>query len=157
MENKKLLIDYCEYDSLAEMEPRHSQLMEAAMQATTTAYAPYSHFHVGAAVMLADGSIVTGSNQENVAYPSGLCAERTALFSASAQKPAQAVEAIAIVGHFQGQYTEASPCGACRQVMAEYETRYGNEITVFCYLNGGRIRKIKGVKSLLPFGFEAEL
>lgn len=157
MENKKLLIDYYEYDSLAEMEPQHRQLMEAAMKATDTAYVPYSHFHVGAAVLLADGSIVTGSNQENIAYPSGLCAERTALFSASAQKPDQAVISIAIVGHFQGQYTEASPCGACRQVMAEYETRYGNEITIFCYLNGGRIRRIEGVKSLLPFGFEAEL
>lgn len=157
MENKRLEIEYCEYDSLAEMPVEERELMERAMAATDTAYAPYSHFHVGAAVRLKDGTIVTGSNQENIAYPSGLCAERTALFSASAQYPSQPVEQLAIVGHFEGSYTEASPCGACRQVMSEYELRYGNKITIFCYLNGGRIRRIEGVRSLLPFTFEAEL
>ena len=157
MENKKLVIDYVEYDSLDEMSECERRLMECAMEAAHSAYAPYSNFHVGAAVLLADGTIVRGSNQENSAYPSGLCAERTALFSASAQYPEQAVLALAVVGHFKGAYTEASPCGACRQVMAEYETRYGGRLTVFCYLKGGRIRKIEGVESLLPFGFDAEL
>ena len=142
---------------MEELPEADRRLMEAAMRAADTAYAPYSKFHVGAAVRLADGTLVCGSNQENVAYPSGLCAERTALFGASAQHPDQAVEALAVVGHFEGQYVEASPCGACRQVMSEYELRYGNEMLVFCYLGGGRIRRISGVKSLLPFGFEAEL
>lgn len=154
---KKLLIEYSEYDSLEELSTDERELMEAAMKATETAYVPYSQFHVGAAVRLADGTIVRGSNQENLAYPSGLCAERTALFSASAQYPDQSVETIAVVGHFQGQFTEASPCGACRQVLAEYELRYHNQITILCYLNGGRIRKLEGVKSILPFIFDANL
>lgn len=157
MELKTLEIAYSEYDSLSELSQDDRTLMEQAMKATETAYVPYSNFHVGAAVRLANGTIVTGSNQENLAYPSGLCAERTALFSASAQQPNQAVEALAVVGHFQGEFTEASPCGACRQVMSEYELRYHNQLTILCYLNGGRIRKISGVKSLLPFTFEAEL
>jgi cytidine deaminase len=157
MENKELVIVYTEYDSLQEMPQADRQLMEAAMEATKTAYAPYSHFHVGAAVRLADGTILRGSNQENIAYPSGLCAERTALFSSSAQYPNLAVEALAVVGFHEGAFTEASPCGACRQVMSEYELRFGNEITLFCYLAGGRIRRITGVKSLLPFAFDANL
>jgi cytidine deaminase len=157
MVNKCLTIAYAEYDSVAELPEEDRRLMEAAMEATESAYAPYSQFHVGAAVRLADGTIVRGSNQENIAYPSGLCAERTALFSASAKYPQLAVEALAVVGFHEGQFTEASPCGACRQVMAEYELRYGNEISVLCYLSGGRIRRISGVKSLLPFAFEAEL
>lgn len=157
MENKCLTIEYAEYSSVAELPEEDRRLMEAAMGATEDAYAPYSHFHVGAAVRLADGTIVPGSNQENIAYPSGLCAERTALFGASARFPQLAVEALAVVGFHGGEYTEASPCGACRQVMAEYELRYGNEMAVLCYLGGGRIRRIRGVKSLLPFAFEAEL
>ena len=157
MEKKQLIIDFSEYNSMEEMPADERELMQHAMQATKTAYAPYSHFHVGAAVRLADGSVVTGSNQENIAYPSGLCAERVALFSASAQKPDQAVEMLAVVGHFEGEFCEASPCGACRQVMAEYESRYANTITILCYLAKGRIRRITGVKSLLPFGFDAEL
>jgi cytidine deaminase len=157
MKEKKLVINYIEYDSLDEMPAAERELMERSMKAAATAYAPYSRFHVGAAVLLADGTVVTGSNQENIAYPSGLCAERVALFSASAQYPSLAVTALAVVGYHDGQYCEASPCGACRQTMAEYEMRYGNEISIFCYLNGGRIRKISGVKSLIPFGFEAEL
>lgn len=157
MENKQLVIDYAEYGSLQEMPEADRLLMEAAMEATKSAYAPYSHFHVGAAVRLVDGTIMQGSNQENIAYPSGLCAERTALFSSSAKYPDLAVEALAVVGFHEGAFTEASPCGACRQVMSEYELRYGNEITLFCYLEGGRIRRISGVKSLLPFTFDADL
>ena len=157
MEKKTLTIDYCEYGSLAELPEDSRELMESAMRAAADAYAPYSHFHVGAAVRLADGSVVTGSNQENIAYPSGLCAERVALFSASAKRPDQAVTALSVVGWNNGEYCEASPCGACRQVMAEYESRYGNTLTILCYLAGGQIRRISGVKSLLPFGFEAEL
>ena len=157
MENQKLVIDYVEYDSLAELPDDERRLMECAMEATQNAYAPYSKFHVGAAVLLADGTLVSGSNQENVAYPSGLCAERTALFSASAQSPDQAVVALAVVGHFGGRFTEASPCGACRQVMSEYETRYGNRLVVYCYLEGGRIRRVEGVENLLPFSFGADL
>ena len=158
MEKKQLTIDYCEYASLEAMPAADRELMQHAIEATDTAYAPYSHFHVGAAVRLADGTIVTGSNQENIAYPSGLCAERTALFSAAAQHPHQAVAALAVVGRdAEGRLVEASPCGACRQVMAECEARHGRPIELFCYLQGGKIRRIIGVDSLLPFAFGAEL
>lgn len=157
MEEKRLVLNYAEYASIEELPADARRLMECAMESAHKAYAPYSNFHVGAAVLLADGTIVEGSNQENIAYPSGLCAERTALFSASAQYPDQAVTALAVVGHSNGGYTEASPCGACRQVMSQYEMRYNNRLTIFCYLKGGRIRQITGVECLLPFGFDAEL
>ena len=157
MEEKRLVINYVEYGTLAELPDDARRLMECAMDATRSAYAPYSKFHVGAAVLLADGTLVSGSNQENVAYPSGLCAERTALFRASAQSPEQAVVALAVVGYFGGGFTEASPCGACRQVMSEYETRYGNRLAIYCYLEGGRIRRVEGVENLLPFSFGADL
>ena len=158
MVNRQILIDYWEYDSLEELPAEGRELMEAAIAATATAYAPYSGFRVGAAVRLADGTVVTGSNQENAAYPSGLCAERTALFGASAQKPAEAVTALAVAGRDrEGRLTEASPCGACRQVLADYEGRYGTRVTVYTLLKEGRIRRTEGVKSLLPFLFEAAL
>lgn len=158
MKNKRLIIEYNEYEGVEELSLAERELVEAAKKATETSYSPYSKFSVGAAVRMADGSVETGSNQENIAYPSGLCAERVAMFGASVRYPGQAVESLAIVGRDQrGEYVEASPCGACRQVMAEMEGRYGKEIQVFCYLKGGRIREIKGVRNLLPFGFEAEL
>lgn len=158
MTNRQIVIDYSEYEGLQELPAESRKLMDAAIAATETAYAPYSNFHVGAAVLLADDTVVTGSNQENAAYPSGLCAERTALFSASAQKPTQAVTALAVAGRDQkGRLTEASPCGACRQVLAEYETRYGNKVAIYTLLEGGRIRRVEGVKNLLPFLFEADL
>lgn len=87
MQNKKLEINYLEYSGLEELEPKDRELCEAAEKALAGSYAPYSKFNVGAAVRLADGSIVTGANQENAAYPSGLCAERTAMFSAHANHP----------------------------------------------------------------------
>lgn len=155
---KKLVIEYSEYERVEELEEKDKELILEAMEASKSSYAPYSNFHVGAAVRLGNGTVVRGSNQENMAYPSGLCAERTALFSAMVQYPGETVEAMAVVGcDSEGKYTEASPCGACRQVMSEIERRSGREMTIYCYLGGGRIRCIKGVKSLLPFGFEAEL
>ena len=157
MERKELIVDYNEYASVAELAADERELMERAMEAARGAYAPYSRFHVGAAVRMADGTVVTGSNQENIAYPSGLCAERVAMYSASAQHPGLAMTAMAVVGYNEGEYCEASPCGACRQVMAEYEQRDGHEMTLLCYLAGGRIRRIKGAKSLLPFTFDAQL
>ena len=149
MEKKKLVIDYVEYGSLAEMPDDAKRLMECAMESAHKAYAPYSKFHVGAAVLLADGTMVQGSNQENIAYPSGLCAERTALFSASAQYPKQAVVALAVVGHFEGDYTEASPCGACRQVMEELLTKDCKIILT----NLKNDIKEMTIEELLPYSF----
>ena len=150
---KELTIRYEEMP-LTELTASDRQLMQAAIQATETAYAPYSHFHVGAAVLLDDGTIVCGSTQENIAYPSGLCAERTALFAAAAQHPGKVVTALAIVGRdHTGKLTVASPCGACRQVMAEQETRQGKKLRVLCYHSDNKIAIFDGVESLLPFIF----
>lgn len=140
--------------AMAELNAADRELMEAAIEATETAYAPYSNFHVGAAARMSDGTIVKGSNQENIAYPSGLCAERTALFAASAQHPGAAVEALAIVGRNpEGMLTAASPCGACRQVMAEQQMKQGSKLKILCYQTDGKILVFEGVESLLPFVF----
>lgn len=131
-----------------------SMLLNAAIEATDTSYAPYSNFHVGAALLMDDGSIVKGSNQENVAYPSGLCAERTALFSAGVSHHGKAVKALAIVARNpEGQLVSAMPCGACLQVMAEQQCRQQTPMRVICYCSQERIIVFDDVESLLPFGF----
>ena len=139
---------------LEELNPSDRALMDEAIAATGSAYAPYSNFKVGAAVRLDDGTIVRGSNQENVAYPSGLCAERTALFAASAQHSGHTVEALAIVARNpQEALVEAMPCGACRQVMAEQEGKQGKRMRVICYVSADKILIFEGIESLLPFVF----
>lgn len=140
--------------SLSELNSADRELLDAAIAATGTAYAPYSNFHVGAALRLDDGTVVIGSNQENLAYPSGLCAERTALFAASAQHSGKSVESMAIVGRNpQGVLMAASPCGACRQVMAEQESRQKQKIRIICYQTDAKILIFEGVEVLLPFIF----
>jgi cytidine deaminase len=153
--DKELTIRYQEFDSLAELAAGDRELLQRAVEATEGSYAPYSGFHVGAALRLADGTVVVGSNQENMAYPSGLCAERTAVFAASAQRPdCRDYRALAIVGRdAEGRLCEASPCGACRQVLSEYEQRQGSPLRVLCYLDGGGVRVFPSVASLLPFSF----
>ena len=153
--DKELTIRYQEFDSLAELAAGDRELLQRAVEATEGSYAPYSGFHVGAALRLADGTVVVGSNQENMAYPSGLCAERTAVFAASAQRPdCRDYRALAIVGRdAEGRLCEASPCGACRQVLSEYEQRQGSPLRVLCYLDGGGVRVFPSVGSLLPFSF----
>ena len=153
---KTLNIEYEEYNGVGELSAADRELMERAVAATGGAYAPYSHFHVGAALRLADGTVVCGSNQENVAYPSGLCAERTAVFAASAQRPElRDYEALAIVGvNAEGTLCEASPCGACRQVLAEYEGWQGHPLRVICYVSEDCVRVFRSVADLLPFGFQ---
>ena len=152
---KELVIRYYEYLSMAELDVADRELIQRAMEASEGAYAPYSGFHVGAAVRLKDGTVVIGSNQENIAYPSGMCAERTAIFAASAQHPdCHDYESLAIVGrNAENEFCEALPCGACRQVLSEYEQRQGHPLRVICYLNGGRVREFPSVLDLLPFSF----
>lgn len=154
--DKTLTIKYHEYENKVQLAPADCELLERAIKAAEGAYAPYSQFHVGAALRLCDGSIVCGNNQENAAYPSGLCAERTALFAASAQRPdLRDFESLAIVGVKEhNELCEASPCGACRQVMAEYEGRQGHPMRVICYVNERCIRVFDKVADLLPFGFQ---
>ena len=143
--------------TLEEMEPSMRELVEKAKAMTQNAYCPYSHFHVGAAARLADGQIVAGSNQENAAYPSGLCAERTTLFAANANNPNTPVEALAIACYTQGHYTKdaASPCGACRQVMLETEQRFGKPMQVILY-GEDMCYVFDSAADLLPLNFVAE-
>ena len=130
--------------------------MEAALKATEQSYAPYSKFHVGAAALLEDGTIVTGSNQENSAYPSGLCAERVTLFHAGHQYPDMPVVALAIAAATNGRQVESiSPCGACRQVLLETEQRYGKPMKVL--LCGTKeVVVAESAESLLPLCFGAK-
>ena len=154
MQNKKLEINYLEYSGLEELEPKDRELCEAAEKALTGSYAPYSKFNVGAAVRLADGSIVTVANQENAAYPSGHCAERTAMFSAHANHPDTPMTAIAITAAQNGKLNEdiTAPCGACRQVMAEYQKVSGRKWTILLY-GKKKIIKLSQVDDILPFIF----
>ena len=154
MQNKKLEINYLEYSGLEELEPKDRELCEAAEKALTGSYAPYSKFNVGAAVRLSDGRIVTGANQENAAYPSGLCAERTAMFSAHANHPDTPMTAIAITAAQNGKLNEdiTAPCGACRQVMAEYQKVSGRKCTILLY-GKKKIIKLSQVDDILPFIF----
>ena len=131
-------------------------LTDKAFEARKHAYAPYSGFNVGAAVMLEDGEIITGSNQENAAYPSGLCAERTAMFYAGAHRPDKAMVKIAIAGGQNGVLCSnpATPCGACRQVMAQYQTKGGRPMEVIL-VGGERIWKFSKVDDILPLIFDS--
>ena len=142
------------YDELPDI---YQTLIDKAKQQTHTAYAPYSKFHVGAAVLMDNREILCGSNQENAAYPSGLCAERTTLFYANAHYPNQNVVALAIAAAQNEDFLEEpiSPCGACRQVMLEYEQKAKKPIDVLLY-GKNNIYLIKGVKQLLPFSFVSE-
>lgn len=155
MTNRELNISFKEY-AFDELSAEDRQLTDAAIAAMQNAYSPYSHFKVGAAVRLSDGSIVTGSNQENAAYPSGLCAERTAMFAASAQHPELGIRSLAVAGGLDGQLEEvpASPCGACRQVMAQYQRKAGAPLSVLV-VGAECVWKFDRVDDLLPFIFDS--
>lgn len=143
--------------TLEEMNASMRELVEKAKTMTQHAYCPYSHYHVGAAALLADGQIITGNNQENAAYPSGLCAERTTLFAANANNPQTPVLALAVACFTNGQFTKeaASPCGACRQVMVETEHRYKQPMQIILY--GEEMCYIFDKASdLLPLNFDAD-
>lgn len=144
----------CQFE---ELTPQQRQLVEIAKSKTQDSYAPYSHFQVGAAVLLADGQIVTGCNQENAAYPSGLCAERTTLFAANANHPNTPVMALAIACYTNGHFTEevAIPCGACRQVMLETEHRYKQPMQVILY-GEKECYIFHSAADLLPLNFVSE-
>lgn len=156
MTTKEINISYLEYSSLDEMSSDDRALAEAAVDAMKGAYAPYSHFHVGAAVRLSNGKIVTGANQENAAFPSGLCAERTAMFSASASYPDKCMTGIAIAGGVLGKLgsNPATPCGACRQVMAQYQTKSGKPMSVIM-VSSDKIWKFEKVEDILPLIFNS--
>lgn len=156
-QSKHLNIAYtcCSYEDL---EVADRLLVDRAKAACLTSYAPYSHFSVGAAVALDNGDIVSGSNQENAAYPSGTCAERCTLFYANARYPQTPVNAIAIAAiGTDGAYTSCpiTPCGACRQVLIETEHRFGRPMRVLLY-GTSKIYLIDSCSSLLPFQFNSD-
>ena len=156
MIQKHIDITYSEFRSVDEMIPEDRELAGAAIEAMSGAYAPYSHFHVGAAVRLSNGQIVKGSNQENAAFPSGLCAERTAMFAASSRYPDKDMLSIAIAGGVLGMLgtSPATPCGACRQVMAQYQTKSGKPMSVIMVADG-LIWKFDRVDDILPLIFNS--
>jgi cytidine deaminase len=154
MKTSEIKIVVYEYDSILELPENESKLLSAAREITRNAYAPYSGFHVGAAVLLGNGEIFCGNNQENSAYPSGLCAERVALFYANANYPESEVLTIAVSAAKDGVLVSESvkPCGSCRQALAEAETRYNHPIRII--LDGqDSILVLNGVESLLPLAF----
>lgn len=151
----QISVDVLEPQELSEQE---RQAIHEAQQAANDAYAPYSNFLVGAALLLGDGSLHRGSNQENAAYPSGLCAERTALFGLSAQQPHAKIKLLAVTARRrqEQEHLPAMPCGACRQVMAEYEFKQQEPIPVLLQGPNGNFYRFKSVADLLPFQFNKE-
>lgn len=143
---------------LEECTETEKKLIEAAKKATEKAYAPYSGFSVGAALLLENGEIVSGNNQENAAYPSGLCAERTTVFYANANFPEEKVIAIAIAANHKGSFTEdvITPCGACRQVLLETENRFQSPMKVLMYSEKG-VYVMESIRDLLPLSFGDEM
>lgn len=156
MTNREIKIAYQEFDSLDELNQEDLLLAKAAIDATSRSYAPYSNFNVGAALMYEDGELIQGSNQENAAYPSGLCAERTALFYASSRRPDTPIIALAIAAAQNGKLCDipATPCGACRQVMAQYQTKGGRPMSVLL-VGEEKIWKFASVDDLLPLTFNS--
>lgn len=140
-----------------ELAAEDQKLVQAVKDATNGSYAPYSGFCVGAAARLGDGTIVIGSNQENVAFPSGLCAERTTLFAANAQHPDQPVMALAIAARNKDGFLSQPipPCGGCRQVISGVEQRYNQPIRILLYGTAG-IHVVDGIDALLPLQFSNE-
>jgi cytidine deaminase len=157
MKQKEIRILYDEFSSLEELPVEMKQLIEEARVISQKAWSPYSGFCVGAAVKLTNGLIIKGNNQENAAYPSGLCAERTALFYANANYPEIPVEAIAISArNVKGMVREpVKPCGSCRQVLLETEMRFNHPVKII--LDGqNSIFVFDGIDSLLPMSFKPE-
>ena len=150
------------FENVSDLGKQEYDLLQEARKATGRAYAPYSNFNVGAAILLDDDTIVTGTNQENAAYPSGLCAERVAIFAASANYPDKVIKMVAVAAKKHpsprgksesAQFLPAAPCGACRQVMLEYEIKQGTSIKIIIGGEKGKIYISESVKMLLPFHF----
>lgn len=154
-EIKSILIDY---NSLAELEEEQQKLIKKAKEAAINAYAPYSQFEVGAAVLLENGEIIQGNNQENAAYPSGLCAERVAIFYANSKYPNVAIKSIAVTANTkEGIIKEPiPPCGSCLQVMLETEKRLNKDIQVILY-GENKITVAENINQFLPINFNKEM
>ena len=144
------------YDSSKELAIAEQELLEKAIAARDGAYAPYSGFKVGATVLMQNGEVFSGNNQENAAYPSGICAERVAIWSAMAALPDGKIEKIFISARSIKTIVDrpVAPCGACRQAIAEYETKQHQDIEIFFTGESGDIVKANSIKDLLPWMFD---
>lgn len=157
MKVTEIKINISEYNSIEDLNSEEILLINSAKEAAKNAYSPYSKFSVGAAVLLENNEIILGSNQENAAYPSGLCAERVAIFYANSKFPNVAIKSIAISAKKENNYTEQPipPCGACRQVMLETETRFKSPIKIILY-SKNKIQIIDKATDLLPLNFTSD-
>lgn len=157
MIEKKVSFSYQEFDALEECSVEVQELFHQAEEAKKRAYAPYSKFQVGAALLLDNGKVITGNNQENAAYPSGLCAERVAIFAAKASYPNAHVKALVIVTSAKNIKEPVSPCGSCRQVLVEYEQLQKENYPVYLQSEKGKIIALNSAESLLPFSFHSDM
>ena len=158
MKSINLNISFDQYNNIEELNEKDRLLCELAEQALATSHSPYSKFKVGTAIRLASGETILGSNQENVAYPSGLCAERVALFTIGSSRPDAVIESMAITAQTDAFeiLKPVTSCGGCLQVMVEFERKQNSPIEVIFYCLNGEILKVNSVKSLLPFAFVEE-
>jgi cytidine deaminase len=156
MNNIIISTEFSVFESVSELPNDIQNLMTQAIEVRKNAYAPYSKFKVGAALLLDNGKIVLGSNQENAAYPSGLCAERVAIFQAGAIYPDAKIVKMAITAASDNNQTTSPipPCGACRQSIAEYEIKQDLPIAIYFMGEIGAIYKSDSLKNLLPFMFD---
>lgn len=155
---KDIKIGYEHFKGISELNAIEKELFEKAKSAREKGYAPYSNFLVGCSILLENGEIHTGNNQENAAFPSGLCAERTALFWIGANFPNEKIKKIFIIGgprEFSEKTPPIPPCGACRQSLMEYETKQNEDIDVYFSNLSEEVFKVNSIKDLLPFYFDA--
>ena len=156
MKKIKIETEFDVYDTISELAMSVQNLIKKAIEAREKAYAPYSQFLVGAALELENGEIILGNNQENASYPSGLCAERTAIYYAGAEFPNQKILRMAIVaGSTKNPTTKPiPPCGACRQALSEYEVKQNSEMELYFMGTSGQIAFSKSVENILPWVFD---
>jgi cytidine deaminase len=157
MKETKFEFQYQVYDDISELNESDARLLMKARSVTSEAYAPYSNFHVGAVAMLTNKETITGTNQENAAFPVGICAERSLLATAASLFPGQPIDTIAVSYHNKNNNTESdspiSPCGMCRQSLQEYEVRVKRPIRLILGGQTGKIIIINSASQLLPFAF----
>lgn len=157
MEKRRQEFEYILYHSYKELSSEYQKLMSSAISARKDAYAPYSKFQVGAAVLLENGKTIIGSNQENASYPAGVCAERVAILHAGAKYPGVKIKAIVISATSENHQVDkpVSSCGICRQSMAEYEQKQKTPITIFMMGEIGPVIRCDSVLDLIPFAFDS--
>lgn len=155
MEEKEIKLTLRTFKSIRELSAEDQQLIQTAVEALPHSYAPYSKYHVAAAVLLENGKTVTGTNQENASYPAGICAEGTALSTASSVYPGVAIKKIAITVKSESHTVDhpVAPCGICRQRIFEYETRFKSDIEIMMVGETGIIYTVKSIRDLLPLAF----